>query len=109
MNLLNKDSGFCVSSKIYRRGLLTNINEEKKQKIKIFPNPFNDKIIITLSSDIDISEIIVYNSIGQEIVNKPKLEGNQLIINLTQEPNGLYYLIIKDNNKIIQTKKLIKL
>ena len=79
------------------------------KNITCFPNPFNDKIIITLSSDIDISEIIVYNSIGQEIVNKPKLEGNQLIINLTQEPNGLYYLIIKDNNKIIQTKKLIKL
>jgi hypothetical protein len=79
--------------------------------IEIFPNPFKDKIIITLSSDIDISEInfMVYNSIGQKILYNSNLKNNQIIIDLADEPNGLYYLIIMDNNKIIRTEKLLKL
>ncbi|HQD35457.1 MAG TPA: T9SS type A sorting domain-containing protein, partial [Bacteroidales bacterium] len=78
--------------------------------IDIFPNPFKDKIIITLSSDINISEInlMVYNSIGQKILYNSNLKNNQLIIDLADEPNGLYYLIIRDNNKIIRTEKIIK-
>jgi len=78
--------------------------------IEIFPNPFKDKIIITLSSDIDISEInlMVYNSIGQKILYNPNLKNNQIIIDLADEPNSLYYLIIMDNNKIIRTEKIIK-
>ena len=118
-SFINLDSGFAVGSNpsihqgvIFRRGILSNIiNEGKKQKIEIFPNPFKDKIIITLSSDIDISEInlMVYNSIGQKILYNPNLKNNQIIIDLADEPNGLYYLIIRDNNKIIRTEKLIKL
>lgn len=120
-SFINLDSGFAVGNLgcynscngvIYRRGILTKINEKKKQNIEIFPNPFEDKIILNFNLDIDISKIslTVYNSIGQIIVNKPKLKNNQIIIILTNEPNGLYYLIIRDNNnKIIQTKKLIKI
>jgi len=117
-SFINLDSSFAVSISLYgnygvifKRGLLSNINEEKKQKIEIFPNPFKDKIIITLSSDIDISEInlMVYNSIGQKILYNPNLKNNQIIIDLADEPIGLYYLIIMDNNKIIRTEKLIKL
>jgi len=110
MDLLNKDSGFCVIDKIYKRGILSNINEVEKQKIEIYPNPFKDKIIITLSSDIDILEInlMVYNSIGQKILYNPNLKNNHIIIDLADEPNGLYYLIIMDNNKIIRTEKIIK-
>ena len=82
-----------------------------QKNCKVFPNPFKDKIIITLSSDIDISEInlMVDNSIGQKILYKSNLKNNQIIIDLADEPNGLYYLIIRDNNKIIRTEKLIKL
>ena len=111
MDLLNKDSGFCVIDKIYKRGILSNINEVEKQKIEIYPNPFKDKIIITLSSDIDILEInlMVYNSIGQKILYNPNLKNNHIIIDLADEPNGLYYLTIRDNNKIIRTEKLLKL
>ena len=119
-SFINLDSGFAVTGTaslyenygiIYKRGILSNINEGKKQKIEIYPNPFKDKIIITLSSDIDISEInlMVYNSIGQKILYKSNLKNNQIIIDLADEPIGLYYLIIMDNNKIIRTEKLIKL
>lgn len=52
---------------------------------------------------------MVYNSMGQKILDRPELKNNQIIINLSDKPNGLYYLIINDNNKIIQTKKIIKL
>jgi len=51
---------------------------------------------------------MVYNSIGQKILYNSNLKNNQIIIDLADEPNGLYYLIIMDNNKIIRTEKLIK-
>jgi len=53
--------------------------------------------------------IYILNSLGQEIINKCSIINNQFEIDLTNYPNGLYYLIIRDKSKIIQSKKLIKL
>jgi len=112
MYLLNKDSGFCVGSNIYKRGLITNINKIKDYNvIKIFPNPFNNKTILRFYREINVLDINIYilNSLGQEIINKCSIINNQFEIDLTNYPNGLYYLIIRDKSKIIQSKKLIKL
>lgn len=119
-SFINLDSGFAVGNLgcynncngvIYKRGLLANINKKKKQKIEIYPNPFNYVINIDLNSNIEIYKfnINIYNSLGNIISGITKLQNNKIIIDLKNEPNGLYYLIIKDNNKIIRTEKLIKI
>lgn len=119
-SFINLDSGFAVGSYsdyyavegvIYKRGLLTNINEKETKGINIYPNPFSDKITIDFfDPDIDKSKmkISIFNSTGQKIVNMPELQNNQLTIDLSVMPCGIYYLIIQDNNRIFHTQKIIK-
>jgi photosystem II stability/assembly factor-like uncharacterized protein len=117
MSFMNQDNGFgvgcCIgnNSYIYKRGLITNIKEEENFKTELFPNPFNSLTTLYLDPSINMANLIIniYNSMGQEIINKPKIENNRLIIDLTDASDGVYYLIIKDkrDNKT-QSKKLIK-
>ncbi len=116
MSFTNEYNGFGVGSNwmgnyIYKRGLIAGIKEDQiSNKIELFPNPFNDKTTLSLSPDINISDIsiVICNSIGQEIKNMPKITNNQILLDLTDRPKGLYYIVLKENNKIIQTKKFIK-
>lgn len=92
--------------------IVTDVEEVQSHVLRIYPNPFLDKITIDFfDTNIDKSKITlnVYNSTGEEIINMPELEINQLSINFSNEPSGIYYLIIKDKNKILQTQKIIKL
>lgn len=112
IHLINKDYGFCVGSDIYKRGLITNIDEIKDDnEIKIFPNPFNEKTTVTLNMNIANSDIsiCVYNSLGQKIIIKPLIKKNQYEIDLTGNPSGLYHLILQVGGKTVQTENLIKL
>lgn len=109
---INEDYGFCVGSNIYKRGLITNINEIKDDnEIKISPNPFNDKTTVTINLSIANSDICinVYNSIGQKIINKTLIKNSQFEIDLTGNPSGFYHLILQVGGKPIQSENLIKL
>ena len=71
--LININYGFGVGEYIYKRdtGIIQNIKECQLAKIKLFPNPFHDKITITLNPEMDITEMnfSIYNSLGQEVLN----------------------------------------
>lgn len=63
--------------------------------IKVFPNPFSDKI-----------EIQLFNSIGQ-ILYSEKLNGSRTFINTEQLPSGAYFIRI-NSDQTTETVKLIK-
>lgn len=64
------------------------IADYPNRKIKIFPNPTPDYLM--LPCDIERLNIWVYNSTGQLI--ELKLDGN--ILDLTEQPSGMYYIKI---------------
>lgn len=120
-SFINIDSGFAVGTYsyyyateglIYKRGVLANIFEKETERIRVFPNPFSDKVTIgILEPNFDTSNItlIVYDIFGKEILNMPMLKNDQTTIYLKNLPKGIYYLIIKNKNKTVHTEKLIKL
>ncbi len=57
----------------------------------VYPNPANDFIMISNSKNEDWT---IINSLGQLILDKPKSNNK---INIANLPNGLYYLVSKDN------------
>jgi len=110
MHLIDEDYGFCVGSEIYKRGIVQSINESKIQKLEVFPNPFHDKTTISFTSSSSTSMILVYDIHGELCFAKSCLVNNGTAeIDLSSQPQGLYYLIIKEENKIIYSTKLIKI
>lgn len=82
-----------------------NVNNIDKIDINIYPNPSNG--IVNISFDeIEISEIIVRNALGQEIYKVNTLNKQNTIIDLTGYENGLY-LITFNTASGYMTRKLM--
>lgn len=70
--------------------------------ISVFPNPASN--FITIKASQKISEISIYNLLGQ-MVSKPKFTNT--ILDVSNLSKGMYLLNIEMNNTTIVTKKII--
>ena len=76
--------------------------ESKNENIAIYPNPTDGMINISAHN---ISEVRVYNMVGQEVETFVTDE-NQCIIDMSNYNDGVYFVRIKTEDEII-TKKII--
>ena len=89
-------SNFCT--------LTTNTSEGPTENdIKVYPNPASDYLELTAPySQLDLS---IQNYLGQEVLRK-KWTGSPIDISALQ--SGFYFLLIKQNHKLIGSKQLLK-
>ena len=80
----------------------TNIISQHLSKIQIFPNPAGKKIWIESSAD----KIIIYNSVGEVIVNE-KILSSKHAINTNSFNSGIYFYELMNNHKKLSTGKII--
>lgn len=79
---------------------ISSLNKEQEE-IKVFPNPFNDKITVAFYTPIDFT-FQIYNSVGS-VVYSGKMEKGKTEIDLSYQSAGIYF--IKAGSF---TKKIIK-
>lgn len=81
----------------------TNLSNEE---IKIFPNPTTSTFMITGIHN--ISEIEIYNILGQKIMQKKnETHSPSIEINLNEKQNGIYFIKLKNGN-FYSTFKVLK-
>jgi len=84
----------------------TGVNELVKElPISIFPNPAKDIVNVILPST-ENNEISVYNVLGEVVYQNNNPTSNKISINLSNQPNGVYFIKAKSGNQLI-TKKLM--
>ena len=73
-----------------------------KNKIRVYPNPFSEYIFIENSSQSEISNINVYNSLGQPVFEADGIQFGKNKIELSRLESGLYHLklLLKNGNHI---------
>ncbi len=77
---------------------------EKNDKIKIYPNPSNGIINLMISDNSKIININIYNTLGGNVFNlKPE---NSKLIDLSNLKSGIYFLKVITEN-YAETKKII--
>ncbi len=81
-----------------------NIDEDFKQTINIYPNPFSEYIEIEIPDKTYINNICVQNIQGQTIYNNTFTPQ----INLSGLPSGIYFVNIENKQGNITVFKLIK-
>lgn len=100
-------------NKLYKssKSSITNVNQTNKAKTIIYPNPFNDKISIKINEiNLKDVEIQLINSLGQTVYNnKYGLFNNEININTSSLPVGLYHCKVSSGRKIISINKIIKI
>jgi len=81
--------------------------EEIQHNFKIYPNPCSAYVTIELA-DTDPSEVIITNFLGQIINFKSSaLNENELFLNVSEFPKGLYFIKTTGRNKAQQVQKIV--
>ncbi len=98
-------------SSIYREMLidpsaLTSVDEEKSLAIKTFPNPINNYLNVEISDPINFGDIIIFNSLGQVILNRT-FERTSFQIDLSLLSAGIYIIEIRSSGSPIR-RKIVK-
>ncbi len=79
-----------------------NLSNRKKNKIKLYPNPFNKEIIIENANSIE--NLKIFNSSGNILFNGKILDNKILTNNFAK---GVYLIIIEDKEGKITKQKMI--
>ena len=81
------------------------IDENMAQNVEIFPNPAKDQLTIKAE---DITEVAVYNSIGQKVFSQD-IDADELVINTSDFDAGIYMVRIKaDGAEVTRKISIIK-
>ena len=76
-----------------------------KLNVEIFPNPAKDQLTIKAE---DITEVAVYNSIGQKVFSQD-IDADELVINTSDFDAGIYMVRIKaDGAEVTRKISIIK-
>lgn len=73
-------------------------------QVSVYPNPTNGEFIIDTPSETDVT---IMNALGQ-IIKQHHLIKGQNKIDLIEQPNGIYLVLLKLQGKLIRTEKIVK-
>jgi hypothetical protein len=81
------------------------IHDLNNKQIKIYPNPATNKLTISTNTDTPIREVIIYNQLGQNVlqINEPH---NSIDVSMLE--NGIYIIEIVTNERTFRNKLLIR-
>ena len=96
-------NGVYVNPIIRLHGLSVGINEVKKEKIQVFPNPANNQIIFNTGTFKDFN-LKIFNSLGQSVFEKHFTSASNTI-NIQNYKQGIYYYnLVNEQGKSINGK-----
>ena len=83
------------------------ISEQFLRSFTLYPNPTNGQIIITLDENANATEAVVYNTMGQTVKTQ-SVNDSQFEMNLNSQQSGIYFVAIRNGNKVLGIQKIVK-
>lgn len=83
------------------QNLALSVGENKLNEIKVFPNPTNDKIIVSTVKNVDVLRL--YNFLGQMVQEKYETK----TMDISHLAKGIYILNVQSGNSQIERKIII--
>jgi len=87
----------------------TDLQFKLQKELKLAPNPFNENLTISLDNNVDEVDVSLFNVLGKQIEVSYEKQNNEIIINGASLNPGIYFVEIRDKNKLIGKSKVIKL
>jgi Secretion system C-terminal sorting domain len=94
---------------VYYPGILNGISEINTQsKFSVFPNPATNSITLSTSANTSITQLTLVDILGKKYLLNYKKENENFVIDMSEFPNGIYFLQATTNNGILYKKVLIE-
>ena len=84
------------------------INTLTDLQLRIYPNPTSDKLYIKVEKEDQLKSVIVYNLIGEKIIEMNDLNSTNCSINFNDYPKGVYIVQIQGENNLNVKKIMYK-
>jgi hypothetical protein len=91
---ITKPNGSALNNFILIPNLITHLKEQKEEILRIFPNPASSKLTILRPKDNESA--LIYSIKGDFIV---ELDQQENTIDVSQYPNGVYFVRLTDEKK----------
>ncbi len=75
-------------------------------QLKIYPNPTNGLVVIEAGEVLDDAEIIVNDLLGKELLRE-KISSQKTSVNLSSQPEGIYFVTVKSGVSRIREKMVL--
>lgn len=72
--------------------------------VKIYPNPSQGRFVFTTAAK-DISRVEIFNMMGEKVYSSSAVRSNE--IDLSSQPDGIYFISLKSQHEIITQKIVI--
>lgn len=100
----------------YRDDLMVDIKENESGKmspspsLQLFPNPVSDFLTIDLQENGDQSEYLIFDQLGKMMKrNLCERDNSETTIDVSDFPQGVYFIVIRDNQGISRAGKFVKI
>lgn len=87
-----------VSSNNFFNGNLLGINELSKDDVSVYPNPSTTELNVNMNNGTLPESIIIYNALGQQLLQRKVNSQSDLKVNTTDFDAGLYILKISNES-----------
>lgn len=98
--------GFNIGFHLRLESALSIYTDQIENKHPPFPNPFSDFLEIPLNPSSKESRVEILNSQGQSIYNSSFYTSSNVLINLSNQETGIYFVRIVDDQGSTTTKVL---
>jgi len=75
--------------------------------VQIFPNPFSSSATLQPGKNFKDATLVVYNCFGEEVKQIKNINGESMVLRRDNLPEGMYFVRVIENNKIMVTGKLV--
>lgn len=83
-------------------------NKQTERKIKLYPNPAENVVNILIESSLANNATLEVTNVLGNIILKQNIKSGLSPVDLNNFANGIYFVTVKEDNKIIYSTKLIK-
>lgn len=88
--------------------LVLGINDNSiENKVSIYPNPGNGVLILEVPVELRDVEIRIYNQLGQVVKSSASINNGEIRIETLDLKNGIYILVLKNDNIRLNSKFII--
>ncbi len=78
------------------------------QNIIVYPNPTKGAVNITLDNQLKNANVKIINVLGETVIEQKNMNGNTINLNISEQPDGVYFLEISENGTASKVKIIKK-
>ena len=97
-------NGCSNTSAILNVNCFTGIESLNKNNISLYPNPTNGSATIAFSNAVNNASVKISNVIGQTLFVANNQSSNQIVIDLSKQAKGIYFIEVHQNDEVWRDK-----